>query len=263
MVQLASTGVKPFTGLAQLSVAGLPAGVGSEFLEPGACRRPDREPVAGLAGDARRRYLQRAHRWSRDNRRCGPDAERDLQAQGDRSCRGAGVVGRFVDLLGRGIAGIIVRAEDAMAVAASNLALTTSDAGGNFLLTGLPAGRITLRIDATPANPGFRSGPTHSLLEAGKITPLSDWVVQPPPRDDLFKPLIANHSDDQLFSNPDTPGLSVRVPAGVTIQGWDGVVKSRMAIERVAPDKLPTEAVPAAPEATTASPSARRWAACH
>jgi hypothetical protein len=64
------------------------------------------------------------------------------------------VAGRFVDLQGRGIAGIIVRAEDA-AAAGSNLALTTSDAGGNFLLTGLPAGKITLRIDATPANPGF------------------------------------------------------------------------------------------------------------
>jgi hypothetical protein len=69
-------------------------------------------------------------------------------------------------------------------------------------------------------------------------------VVQPPPRDDLFRPLLANHSEDQFFTNPDTPGLSVRVPAGVTIQGWDGVVKSRMAIERVAPDKLPTEAAP-------------------
>jgi hypothetical protein len=47
-----------------------------------------------------------------------------------------------------------------------------------------------------------------------------------------------------LFTNPETPGLSVRVPAGVTIQGWDGVIKSRMAVERVAPDKLPTEAAP-------------------
>jgi hypothetical protein len=34
MVQLASTGVKPFTGLAQLSVAGLPAGVTANFSSP-------------------------------------------------------------------------------------------------------------------------------------------------------------------------------------------------------------------------------------
>lgn len=243
MVQLASTGVKPFTGLAQLSVAGLPAGVSANFSSPslGAGKTASLS-LAVPATLAAATY----------NARIDGVATIDGATQTKSSAfkikvtglgAASGVVGRFVDTQGRGIAGIIVRAEDA-AAGGTSLALTTSDAGGNFMLAGLPAAKITLRIDATPANPGFPIWPYTLVLEAGKITPLSDWVVQPPPRDDLFRPLIANHSEDQVFTNPDTPGLSVRVPAGVAIQGWEGVVKSRMAVERVAPDKLPTEAAP-------------------
>jgi RHS repeat-associated protein len=243
MVQLASTGVKPFTGLAQLSVAGLPAGVAANLSSPslGAGKTASLSlavPATLAAGTYNARIDGVAPIDGGSLTRSAPFKLKVTGLAG-----GSGVTGRFVDLQGRGIAGIIVRAEDA-AAGGSNLALTTSDAGGNFLLTGLPAGKITLRIDATPANPGFPIWPYTLTLEAGKITPLSDWVVQPPPRDDLFRPLLANHSDDQFFTNPDTPGLSVRVPAGVTIHGWDGVIKSRMAVERVAPDKLPTEAAP-------------------
>lgn len=245
MVQLASSGVKPFTGVAQLSVAGLPAGVIPTFSTPAlAAGHTGSLALAVPAALAAGTYTARIDGVATiDGAAQSKSATFRLKVIGSGSAGASGVVGRFVDLQGRGIAGIIVRAEDPNA-AGSNLALTTSDAGGNFVLAGLPAGKITLRIDATPANPGFPIWPFTLVLEAGKITPLSDWVVQPPPRDDLFRPLIANASEDQVFTNPETPGLSVRVPAGVAIQGWDGVVKSRMAVERVAPDKLPTEAVP-------------------
>lgn len=56
-----------------------------------------------------------------------------------------GVKGRFVTPEGRGISNIIVRIADGPA--------TQSDSAGNFTLTGLPAGEVTLRMDATPANP--------------------------------------------------------------------------------------------------------------
>jgi len=243
MVQLASTGVKAFTGLAQLSVAGLPAGVTANFSSPslGAGKTASLSlavPATLAAGTYNARIDGVA---TIDGATQTKSSSFKIKVTGLGAA--SGVAGRFVDTQGRGIAGIIVRAEDA-AAGGTSLALTTSDAGGNFLLAGLPAAKITLRIDATPANPGFPIWPYTLVLDAGKITPLSDWVVQPPPRDDLFRPLIAHHSEDQVFTNPETPGLSVRVPAGVAIQGWDGVVKSRMAVERVAPDKLPTEAAP-------------------
>jgi hypothetical protein len=109
----------------------------------------------------------------------------------------AGVAGRFVDPQGRGIAGVIIRAEDAE-VAGSNLAQTSSDAGGNFLFLGLPPTKITLRIDATPANPGFPIWPFTLMLEAGKITPLSEWTLQPPPRDETVQTAAR-----QPFGRPD------------------------------------------------------------
>lgn len=243
MLQLGSTGVKPFTGVARLSVAGLPAGVAATFSSPAlaAGRTASLDltiPPAVAAGT----YTARVDGVAPvDGGNVTRSATFKLKVVG--AAGATGVSGRFVDVQGRGIAAIVVRAEDAER-AGSNLAQTTSDAGGNFLFVGLPATKITLRIDATPANPGFPIWPYTLTLQAGTITTLSDWTLQPPPRDELFTPLLANQSADQVIANPEMPGLSVRVPAGVTIEGWDGVVKSRMAIERVAPDKLPTEPAP-------------------
>ncbi|WP_374692545.1 PKD domain-containing protein [Accumulibacter sp.] len=243
MVQLGSTGVKPFTGVARLSVAGLPAGVAATFSSPsltaGRTASLDLTIPSTLAAST---YTARVDGVAPvDGGSVTRSATFKLKVVG--AAGATGVSGRFVDVQGRGIAAIIVRAEDADQPG-SNLGQTTSDAGGNFLFVGLPAAKITLRIDATPANPGFPIWPYTLTLQAGKITTLSDWTLQPPPRDELFTPLLANHSVDQVIANPEVPGLSVRVPAGVTIEGWDGVVKSRMAIERVAPDKLPTEPAP-------------------
>ena len=74
-------------------------------------------------------------------------------------------------------------------------------------------------------------------LETGKLTVLPDWAINPPPADDKFT-AINNAAQDQAISDARYPGVAITLPAGVTITGWDGVVKSRMAIERVQPDKL-------------------------
>lgn len=35
--------------------------------------------------------------------------------------------------------------------------------------------------------------------------------------------------------------MEIHLPAGTTISGWDGVAKTRMAIERIEPDRLPVD----------------------
>ena len=147
-----------------------------------------------------------------------------------------GVKGRFVTPEGQGIAGVRVNVDANQ---------TVSDAAGNFLLTGLPAGKNTLRIDATPAHSLYPIWPAIVALETGKLTVLTDWPITPPPADDKFTP-IANTVQTQAITDARYPGVSVTLPAGVTITGWDGVVKTRMAIERIQPDKLgvPSPPVP-------------------
>ena len=59
-------------------------------------------------------------------------------------------------------------------------------AAGNFLLTGLPAGKVTLRFDATPAYPLYPIWPAIVELESGKLTVLPDWPINLPPADAKF-----------------------------------------------------------------------------
>jgi RHS repeat-associated protein len=148
-----------------------------------------------------------------------------------------GVKGRFVTPDNQGIAGIIVRAD----IAAQPQ--TVSDAAGNFLLTGLPAGQVSLKMDATPANPLYPIWPYLATLAANQINLLPDWTISPPPTADKFV-TIANAAQDQVITDARFPGLAITLPAGVTITGYDGVVKSRIAVERIMPDKLPVSSPP-------------------
>ena len=72
-----------------------------------------------------------------------------------------GVKGRFVTPEGVGIAGVIVRAD-----VPGDDPQTTTDAAGNFQLVNLPAGTLSLRFDATPANPLYPIWPYELTLPA-------------------------------------------------------------------------------------------------
>lgn len=121
---------------------------------------------------------------------------------------------------------------------------TISDAAGNFMLTGLPAGKVTLRMDATPAHSLYPIWPAIVELETGKLTVLTDWVINPLPTDDKYKPLIQNSPVAQPVTDARYPGVQFTIPAGVNIIGWDGVPKTRMAMERILPEKLPVPQPP-------------------
>jgi RHS repeat-associated protein len=148
-----------------------------------------------------------------------------------------GIKGRFVTPSGQGIQGVIVRQDNNVTVQ------TTSDAAGNFLLTGLASGAMTVRMDATPANPLYPIWPLAVVVEAGQLITLSDWVINPPPADDKFTP-IQNASVAQHITDPRYPGFDVTLPAGATIVGWDGVQKTRIAVQRIDVDKLPVPQPP-------------------
>jgi RHS repeat-associated protein len=148
-----------------------------------------------------------------------------------------GIKGRFVTPSGQGIQGVIVRQDNNVTVQ------TTSDAAGNFLLTGLASGAMTVRMDATPANPLYPIWPMAVVVEPGQLITLSDWVINPPPAAEKYTP-IQNATTSQIIKDTRYPGFEITLPAGVSITGWDGVPKTRIAVERIEADKLPVPPPP-------------------
>ena len=47
-----------------------------------------------------------------------------------------------------------------------------------------------------------------------------------------------------MHTDPRFPGVSITIPAGVTITGWDGTVKTQIALERLSPEALPVPPPP-------------------
>ena len=238
-LSLSSTGTNAFTGLASLSAAALPAGVSAKFTP--ATLSAYQNGTLTLSADAQ--ATPGTYTLTLNAGLTEAGQTRTKRANVNVTVAAAngvtGVAGRFVDPQGRGIAGIIVRADTGNNVQPQ----TTTDAAGNFLLTGLPAATITLRMDATPANPLYPIWPFSVTLVSNRVMVIPDWTINPPPTDDKFTP-ISNASADQQITDPRYPGLAITLPAGVTITGWDGVKKTRIAVQRIDADKLPVSAPP-------------------
>ncbi len=238
--QLSSTGTKQYTGLVTLSVQGLPNGVTASFA-PAATLSAFQAGTITLSASTAAAPGSYPLTVRADAKEGGSTFSRTsavtLNVQSGAGV--TGIKGRFVTPEGAGISGVIVRAD----IAQNPQPQTTTDAAGNFQLTGLPAGAVTFRFDATPANPLYPIWPYTTTTVAGQVTVIADWTINPPPSADKFVP-ISNATQTQIVSDPRFPGLEIKLPAGVSIIGWDGVPKTRIAVEKIMPDKLPVTAPP-------------------
>lgn len=238
--QLSSTGTKSFTGLVTLSVQGLPTGVTASF-SPAATLSAFQAGTITLTATgtaAPGNYNATVQAAFTEGGvpflRTSPVALSVAAATGV-----TGVKGRFVTPEGQGIAGVIVRAD----IAINPQPQTVTDSAGNFALTGLPVGAVTFRFDATPAHPLYPIWPYTTTVAANQVSVLADFTINPPPSDDKFT-TINNATQAQTITDPRYPGLEIKLPAGVTITGWDGVLKTRIAVERITPDRLPVSTPP-------------------
>lgn len=236
VLNMTNTGTSAYQGLARLSASGLPSGVTAQF-DPPALSAYQTGKLTLLADSAaalgqasvtvRAEATLNGLPWVRESQVSVRVVTKDNVT---------GVKGRFVTPTGAGIAGIIVRQDTS-----TNQVVT--DAGGNFTLTGLPSGVTTLRFDATPANSLYPIWPYNVTLAANELLTMADWILQPPPADALFKQ-IDNATQDQQITDERFPGFAITLPAGATITGWDGVKKTRIAVQKIDPDKLPVGAPP-------------------
>ncbi len=124
---------------------------------------------------------------------------------------------------------------------------TTTDDAGNFVILNPPVGpNQLLFIDGGPAStPGksFPLIPYKVTIVAGQANTLG------------FTPFlhfqkttglvdISNSSVERVVTQPELPGFVMRIPAGVTITGWDGQPNTQVSIRKVATDRNPIPPLP-------------------
>jgi RHS repeat-associated protein len=238
---LNNTGTKDYTGLMQLKVTGLPAGItatlSSQFLSKG---QNGSVLLTASSSAAITTSPVAITVTATDTAGLGITRTATFRISVAASAGISGIKGRFVTPEGAGIGSVRVAYQDGNGNLVSQV---QSDSAGAFTLTDLPAGSVTLRMDATPAHPLYPIWPYTMNNPGNGLVSLPDWVINPPPADDKFV-TINNATQDQAVTDERYPGLAITLPAGVSIIGWDGVQKTRLAVERITPDKLPVSTPP-------------------
>ncbi len=215
----------------ELSVSGLPAGVSASFT-----------PTSVVVGQSSTLELVSAANAAaasanvsiQGTAAIGSGLTRAvaLQLTVSAPTNSTGATGRFVNPRGEGIAGVKITVD-------SSNVQAISDAAGNFRLVGLPVGNVTLRLDGTPANPAYPMWPYNFDTRQNQLINFPDWVIADPPTADKFTPITPAAANEQIVRDQRFPGLEIKIPAGVSIIGWDGAPKTKIAVERLDPDKLP------------------------
>jgi len=145
-----------------------------------------------------------------------------------------------------------IRNEDAEPVKGALItvggAQVSTDEGGNFLLQNPLAGaNQLLLIDGTPASTPGKNLPAIPLtvtIIAGQANALR-YTPYLHFQKTTGLVNIANSAVERLVTDPDLPGFQLRIPAGVTIVGWDGQPNTQMSVRRVPMDRLPVPPPPA------------------
>ncbi|MGH7313498.1 MAG: IPT/TIG domain-containing protein, partial [Candidatus Rokuibacteriota bacterium] len=233
-VTLQNTGANPFTGLASLSVTGLPTGVTAAFA-----------PAATLTGCQLGTLTLTAEPTAQTGLAAltvTASAPTDIGTQtraanvnvdvvpGGRTA----VLGRITFVSGQPIPGVQLMLGSVTAA---------SDAAGNFQLVDVPDGVQMLMIDANAAQAGLPIYAVEVTTVAGQATQLPPFRITPPPPPERFTP-INNAAQTQVITDDRFPGFALTLPAGVTITGWDNTLKTQVAIERLSADALPVPTTP-------------------
>jgi RHS repeat-associated protein len=231
---LGVVGTGTFSGFVSIDVSGLPAGVTAEIL-PATSLAPGqtgelRLSIAPEAAAGPTHLLVTASAVADGIRRShAATATLTIGAPGQTA-----VGGRILLASGEPLPGVALTIGEVHA---------TTDVAGNFLLLGPPAGTQMMGIDANAARAGLAIYARTVDVVAGRATILPATWLTPPPPAERFVP-IANATADQIVRDPRFPGVAFTLPAGAIITGWDGALKTQIAIERIPLDRLPVPPPP-------------------
>ena len=117
---------------------------------------------------------------------------------------------------------------------------TTTDAAGNFLLWPVIAGPDRfLFIEGSTAVPDrkYPSFPVLLRIDAGRVNTLPFTPFLHAQNTERFTPIVAGA--ETVVTDPALPGFEMRIPADVTIVGWDGQPNTKVSVRTVPLDRMP------------------------
>lgn len=230
--QISVSGSGGFTNLATLAVTGVPGGVTAEFgaatLTGGQSTQLTLQTVGVASGSIPLTVTATG------------------MVNGVETTRTASVT---VEIVAAGVTSVAGQFLTVSEVPIPNVLVTMgpvqahTDAAGNFLLQNVADGAQTLMIDANVAVAGYPIYKVDLQVLAGQTLTLPIFRITPPPPPERYTP-INTASQAQIVTDPRYPGFELTLPSGATITGWDGVLKSKIAIERVLPSELPVPPPP-------------------
>jgi len=120
---------------------------------------------------------------------------------------------------------------------------TTTDGQGRFLLGGVPAGPIELKVDGTGVINNGRHYTAHYLPVMVKqgttsVLPNPIYLVRVDPASEV--PISSPADHEIVLTHPSMPGLEVRIPKGAVIRDPDGKVVTKISITPIPIDRAPS-----------------------
>ncbi|MBZ0160622.1 MAG: DUF6531 domain-containing protein [bacterium] len=121
----------------------------------------------------------------------------------------------------------------------------STDANGNFLLLDPPAGDQVVLIDGGPASTPTQHYPTITVsltIAAWQLNHLPYLPHLHAQKNSNFT--LIDPTRETVATDPDLPGVRLRIPAGTRIVGWDGQPNEQVSIRTVPIDRLPVPPLP-------------------
>jgi RHS repeat-associated protein len=120
---------------------------------------------------------------------------------------------------------------------------TTTDAQGRFLLSGVQAGTVELKVDGTAVVNNGRHYTAHYLVataQKGKtsVVPYPIYLVRVDPATEVSISSPADH--DITLTHPFMPGLEVTIPKGAVIRDQNGKIVTKISITPIPIDRPPS-----------------------
>ncbi|MBI3000673.1 MAG: PKD domain-containing protein [Deltaproteobacteria bacterium] len=239
-VQVLSTGIEPFTGLAALTVTGLPPGVTAAFMPstlgsstPGilTLTTTSSTPVGSNAVEVRATTHIEGHTVTR-----AATITLGVQAPGQTV-----LAGEVRDENDRPLAGVSIKQGG---TTITDLGVT--DAGGNFFIPLSVMGQQIFLVDGSTANTPtatYSTIPVTLDIQPGVVNTLGFTPrlhAQP-----VVKLTPITPGQAVVLTDPEIPGFKMTIPTGVQIIGWDGKPNTQFSVTAVPIDRSPLPPPPA------------------
>ena len=238
-IQIMSTGIEPFTGLADLTTGLLPAGVTATFtpstLGPSTTgtltlTTTNSTPVGSNTIELRATAQLEGYSNTR-----AAFITLGVQAPGQTI-----LIGQVHDEQDQPLAGVSLKLGGAILTE-----LGTSDAGGNFFIPLSMTGSQIFLIDGSSLNSPtvtYSTIPVTLDIQPGVVNNLGfipHLHAQP-----VAKLMPITPGQATVVTTPDIPGFKMTIPSGVKIIGWDGQPNTQVGVTVIPDDRSPLPPFP-------------------